>query len=243
MPSRVPLLKLDSQSIQPAWTLAQIAAIWGISDIGYYFLLPALGVGASYNTGSVAITLYYAFWVGVAVIVFWPLYGTWSSFAKWSTFDNRLVSLVVWSVAFGGSIAFAAYVLPALPKVIWTESWNPPEFIEATPWYFLPKSIDILFQQLLIVALVLQLSAKGFGLGKVSLYCAALFGGMHIFLAFGDVPIRYVVRFMLSAAVFGLVFPYLILQVRNGLAYSYIVQWLYYAVSVMLPHIFLSSVR
>jgi hypothetical protein len=200
-------------------------------------------VETSYNTASVAITLYYAFWVGVAIIVFWPLYRMWTSFAGWETFDNRLASLLVWSLAFGGSIAFATYILPALPQVIWTESWNPPEFIEATPWYFLPKSIDILFQQLLIVALVISLSAQGFGLRNVTLYCAALFGGVHILLFFGDVPILYVVRFMASAAVFGLVFPYLILRVRNGLAYSYIVHWLYYAVSVMLPHIFLSSVR
>lgn len=60
-------------------------------------------------------------------------------------------------------------------------------------------------------------------------------------MLFGGVPIGYVIRFMISAAAFGLLFPYLILRVPNGLAYSYVVHWLYYAVSVLLPHIFLSK--
>src|SRR5579864_490951 len=94
-----------------AWTLAQIAAIWVASDIGYYFLLPALGVQPSYNAGSVGVTLYYVFWVGIAVITFWPVYGTWPRYSRWATFENRLTSYVIWSLAFAGCALFAAYVL------------------------------------------------------------------------------------------------------------------------------------
>lgn len=149
----------------------------------------------------------------------------------------------MWTGCYAGSIAFAAYGLPLLPVIHWTESWTPPDVVGATPWYFLPKSIDILFQQLLIVALVLALSVQQFSLRKISLYCAILFGTMHVFLAFGGVPAGYVVRFMVSAGVFGLMFPYFILRVRNGLAYSYMVHWLYYAISVAMPHIFLASAK
>ena len=42
---------------------------------------------------------------------------------------------------------------------------------------------------------------------------------------------------MLSAMAFGALFPYLILRVPNGLAYSYIVHWLYYAFTVAMPHL------
>jgi hypothetical protein len=225
------------------WTLAQIAVVWTISDIGYYFLLPALGVQPNYNHGPVAITLYYAFWVGIAVITFWPLYGTWSLYGRWTTFQNRLASYVVWSLSFAGCLLFAAYVLPNLPSIHWKESWAPPEMVVATPWYFLPKSIDILFQQLLVVAFVLALAAQQYSIRRISIYCAIAFGMVHALLAFGGVPLGYVIRFMISAAAFGLVFPYLILRVPNGLAYSYIVHWLYYAISVVLPHIFLSSTK
>jgi hypothetical protein len=222
-------------------TVVQIAVMWTVSDAGYYFLLPALGVQPNYNNGPVAVTLYYTFWVGIAVITFWPLYATWPQYGRWATFGNRFVSYAVWCLAFTGCLLFAAYVLPMLPGVEWHEAWTPPEVAVATPWYFLPKSIDILFQQLLVVALVLVLAAQKRSLRAISLSCAAAFGAAHILLLFGGVPIGYVIRFMISAAAFGLLFPYLILRVPNGLAYSYIVHWLYYAVSVLLPHIFLST--
>jgi hypothetical protein len=48
---------------------------------------------------------------------------------------------------------------------------------------------------------------------------------------------------MLSAAAFGLAFPYLLLRVPNGLAYAYVVHWLYYVLSVVMPHVFLSSAK
>lgn len=223
---------------QLAWTVAQIAVVWVAADLGYYFLLPALGVNPSYNAGSVAIAIYYAFWVGIAVITFWPLYATWSRYGRWATFENRYTSYIVWSVFFAGFVAFAVYVLPLLPPTTWTESFSPPEVRVATEWYFLPKSIEILFQQLLVVALVLALSVQQFPLRRISLYCGLIFGAAHVLLVFGDTPTGYVIRFMIAATAFGFAFPYLILKVRNGFAYSYVVHWLYYAVTVAMPHFF-----
>jgi hypothetical protein len=234
---------VDPKTARFLGTLAQIVSIWVASDVGYYFLLPALGVQPNYNSGPIAVTLYYAFWVGIAVITFWPLYGTWSQYGRWTTFQNRLTSYAVWSLAFVGCLLFAAYVLPMLPSVHWEQSWTPPELVVATPWYFLPKSIDILLQQLLIVALVLAMAAQRCKLRKISVCCAVAFGASHFLLAFGGVPLGYVIRFMIAASVFGLLFPYLILRVPNGLAYSYVVHWLYYAVSVILPHIFLPPAK
>src|SRR3990167_5125522 len=146
---------LDSQL---TGTIVQIAAIWTVSDLGYYFLLPVLGLQTSYNDGPVAITLYYVFWLGFAVITFWPLYATWPLYGRWATFGSRLRSHIVWFISFAGCVLFIAYVLPLLPPTNWTEPWKPPEIRLATAWYFLPKSIEILFQQLLIVALVLALA-------------------------------------------------------------------------------------
>lgn len=220
-----------------AGTLAQIAALWTASDVGYYFLLPALGLPSSYSTSSVAITLYYAFWVGMAVITFWPLYG------RWARFESRFTGYIVWSLSFAGCTLFAAYVLPLLPSVDWTESWNPPEIRVATANYFLPKSIEILFQQLLILALVLVLAARGYSIRKVSFLCAAAFGVVHILLVFSGVPLGYVIRFMVAATAFGFVFPILLLRVPNGFAYSYMIHWIYYAVSVVLPHLFSAPVK
>jgi hypothetical protein len=228
MSKRIATHEIDARKAQLVWAIAQIAAIWTVSDAGYYFLLPAFGVAPNYNAGSVAVSLYYGFWIGIAVITFWPLYRT---------------SYIVWSLSFAACIFFAAYVLPSLPAIKWTESWNPPDVRVATASYFLPKSIEILFQQLLVVALVLALSAQRYSIRTISIYCALVFGASHILLAFGGVPWGYVIRFMVSAAAFGFVFPYLILRVPNGLAYSYVIHWAYYAASVVLPHIFSSPVK
>lgn len=234
---------MDAKKAQLIWAVAQIAAIWTASDAGYYFLLPALGAAANYNAGSIAITLYYGFWLGIAVITFWPLYRSWPQYGRWTTFENRFTSYIVWSLSFAVCIFFATYILPLLPPIHWTESWNPPDVRLATPAYFLPKSIEILFQQLLVVALVLALAAQRYKMRAISIYCALVFGAAHILLAFGGVPWGYVIRFMISAAAFGFVFPYLILRVPNGLAYSYVIHWAYYAASVVLPHIFSSPVK
>lgn len=220
-----------------AGTIALIAALWAASDLGYYLLLPALAEKYSYNDGPIVGTLYYIFWAGIAVIVFWPQYTTWPLYARWNTFENRLLSLAVWCIAFAAGVGFVAYVVPALPAFVPVDGWKPPELAFATGWYFLPKSIEILFQQLLVVALVLTLSAQGQSLRRVSLVCAALFGAAHILLAFDDVPWGYVVRFAMLAAVFGFAFPYLILRVPNGLAYSYVTHWAYYALTVVMARL------
>jgi hypothetical protein len=189
------------------------------------------------------VTLHYVFWIGIAVIAFWPVYGTWPQYSRWATFENRLASYVIWSLAFASCALFAAYVLPFLPSVKWTQPWSPPEIRVATPWYFLPKSIEILFQQLLIVALVLLLSARQCSIRKIAICCGILFGGMHVLLLFGGTPVRYAIRFTAAATAFGFAFPYLLLRVRNGIAYAYVVQWLYYAITVAMPHIFSMSAR
>lgn len=157
----------DEGTIELAAILGQILAVWVLSDLGYYLLLPELGVDLSYNASPLLISLYYLFWIGAAVIVFWPVYGRWSRHARWATFESRFASLLVWTMAFVGSVLFAAYLLPSLPKVVWTQSWSPPDLIGAGPLYFVPKSVDILLQQLLIVALTIVLAERWLSLLKI----------------------------------------------------------------------------
>jgi hypothetical protein len=48
---------LVAQNAQLLRRVVQIAAIWTVSDAGYYFLQPALGVHPNYNSGPVVVTL------------------------------------------------------------------------------------------------------------------------------------------------------------------------------------------
>jgi hypothetical protein len=107
----------------------------------------------------------------------------------------------------------------------------------ATPWYFLPKSIDILFQQLLVAAMVISFYHKKFPVKEISVWCALLFGTAHLSLVFGKESGLYVATFTMSAIAASFIFPYLILKVKNGLIYSYFVHWLFYAVVVILARL------
>jgi hypothetical protein len=216
-----------------AWTLALVAALWVASDAGYFYLLPAFGLRGSYSASSISIAMYYAVWVVIAVAIFWRMYRTW-----WATYDNRVTTSVLFSIAFAALTLFPGYALPLLPPINWAEPWTPPEIVLATPWYFLPKSVEILFQQLLVVAMVVAFSGRQLALWTISVSCALLFGAIHILVALEDVPLGYVVRLVIVGTGFGLVFPYLILRMRNGLAYAYMVHWSYYAITASTPHVF-----
>lgn len=212
------------------WTVGLVAAIWVVSDVGYYYLFPALGLTPSYNAHPAWSALYYAAWIPVAVFAFRRQYRGWFPLV-WSLW------LVI--VVPGLAAIFAAYALYApglLPAVKWTESWPAPDILVADRWYFLPKSIDILFQQLLIVALVLAMWRQQHDLRRISVSCGLLFGVAHLLLAFGGLPVMYVIRFTTFATLFGFVFPWLILKVRNGFAWSYSLHWTYYAATLITAH-------
>jgi hypothetical protein len=234
MATRSSVRRNGSRTGRLIWTISFIVGIWTGSDLIYYFLLPGLGQKTSYNEDPIANSLYYVFWAGVAVIVFWPQYASWPRYTRWATFENRLASLGVWLLAFAGTVVFVAYVLPALPPFNPRAGTSPPELPLATPWYFLPKSIEILFQQLLVVALVLSLAAEKYSLRQISISCALLFGGSHFLLVLGGASWGYAIRFATLAALFGLAFPYLILRIPNGLAYSYVTHWAYYAATILM---------
>jgi hypothetical protein len=219
-----------AQIAQLIRTIALLAAIVVVSEIGYYFLLPALGLRTSYNASSFAIALYYALWAAIVVITFRSL------FRGWSPFESRRMAYVLSFFSIAALALFAVVLFPLLPPINWREPWAPPGLPLATSWYFLPKSVDILFQQLLVVVLVLAFSALQYSLRTTSVWCALLFGAMHLLLTFAGLPTGYVIRFTVAATVFGLVFPYLILRVPNGIAYSYTTHWTYYAASVVMAH-------
>lgn len=214
--------------------LLALLALWILSDLSYFRLLPVLGIRPNYNDSPVSVTLLYLFWLGVTVISFWPIYASWPRFSNWPTFQSRITSLAIWTVGFVSMVAFVAIVLPDLPPLHWPRSWGPPpELPLATSLYFLPKSIEILFQQLLMVAVVLLL-APVMPLRHVAYSCALLFGSAHTLLMFDAVSIGYVIRFTISALLFGAIFPLFILRIRNGLAFTYIIHWSYYALSILL---------
>ena len=108
----------------------------------------------------------------------------------------------------------------------------------ATAAYFFPKTVEILFQQLLVLAMIVSLSIDGLPLRTISLFAALLFGGMHILLAFSGIPPRAVIMFLVASTAFGLLLPRLILKTRFGIAAAFALHWTFYAAVLVQARIF-----
>lgn len=230
---------------EPAWRRRQfrifglLALFWVVSDLAYYFGLPAVGIGADYNGFPIANAVFYLFWSGLAAIVFWPLYARWNRDGPWPTWRNRILAAAVWTLLFALTLGYVHLVVPALPPSTWPADAGPaPALVVATPAYFLPKTAEILFQQLLVVALIVSLSIDAVPIRLIMPICAGLFGGMHILLLFSEMPFSAVMRFTLAATIFGLILPQLVLKVRFGLAAAFALHWTYYAATLVQVRVF-----
>jgi hypothetical protein len=145
--------------------------------------------------------------------------------------------LILLVVAAAVIACYLAYVLPLFPAIHWVNRFEPPpELLIASPWYFLPKSIEIALQQLLVAALVLSFDARKFALRDIAQWTAVLFGGVHLLLIFGE-SFAYTVFFVFCASIAGYIFPYLLLRVRNGFIYSYSLHWAFYAIVIVLVRV------
>lgn len=232
-PQAAGLLRRDG----PLPTALAVCLLWALSDVGFYLLLPGLGYASSYNAAPAAAAIYYVYWIGLAVILLWPVLSTWPDHSRWRAFGRPAVSMAIWTLLLGAAVFYVTRVVPALPPFDAGGRIAPPDMPQANAWYFLPKTIDILFQQILIGALVLALANAGLGLRRMAMLCGLLFGVTHLLLLLGGAPLGYTMRFTVFAAAFGLVFPVLFLRVPNGFAVSYAAHWGFYAVVVVVARL------
>lgn len=99
--------------------------------------------------------------------------------------------------------------------------------------YLISKSLEIFFQQVLIISLVFLLKDAGLNLVYTTIIFAFMFG-------FGHIPMIKLEKgffgfFVLIASIFAsFLFPYLILNFQWGFIYTYIFHWLFYTNSGVL---------
>jgi hypothetical protein len=212
-------------------TTFQVASIWIVSDIGYQSIKTILGINITYTNNPLLITFYYIFWIFVTVSAFWDIY------IKWQLFKNEVITYSVVLFIIGFIASYIIYILPLFPSITWTPGLTPPpELAFANGWYFLPKSTEIILQQLLISTLALSFYNSKYTLKTTMLWCAGLFGSAHLLLIFTNPSLIYISIFTISALISGFVFPYFILRVKNGFMYSYMLHWTFYALIIILAH-------
>lgn len=213
--------------------IGEIIAIWTLANIGYYFLLPKFGFVLSYNASPVAIAVYFFVWVCITVFNFKETY---TNFHKHKFHIWKLVLLSLYVVALSYLFVYLYSLLPTYS--------SPPLFFQysdiflASPWYFLPKAVEILVQQLLISALIIELYLRLHTLRKVVWAYAICFVLAHIALfALDRASLPYSFIMTLGALITSLIFPYLILRVRNGFVYAYLIHFVFYIIIATLLHV------
>ncbi|QCO57397.1 hypothetical protein EOK75_16915 (plasmid) [Pseudorhodobacter turbinis] len=213
-----------------------VTILWLASSQGYYQIVATLGLESGYDNAPVLFAAYYLGWAALTLWLFRTLITT---SLNQSTLAREGVMLLP---VLAGFALFVVYGLPLLPKVsILRAPFDPPEFMFASAWYYLPKSADILFQQTLAAGIILTAARSGYRLLPITIGMAMAFGGFHLLLAFDGFTPTYVFRFTLSATLFGALLPYLYLHARHGFRWAYALHWGYYALDATVTHFILAA--
>ncbi|MFZ7094017.1 hypothetical protein [Primorskyibacter sp. 2E233] len=216
-------------------TLALVGVIWSVSSWGYYALVNAMALDSGYDDAPLLFAIYYLTWSAVVLLTFRPVFR--GRLSRPVLFGHA-IALAPILAAYG---VFVAVALPLLPDVsVFRAPPNPPEFMFATAWYYLPKSADILFQQVLVAAMVLRAHRARVPLSAISLLMAVLFGGFHLTLALEGFSPLYVARFTIAASIFGVMIPWLYLRTHHGFRWAYGLHWGFYALDATVTHLVLA---
>lgn len=211
--------------------LATIAALWVFANAGYFIIFPALGYPIGYNEAPVAIALYFLFWTAASINYFRRLFRTWLAGGPSLWVYGAL------SFGFAGAIGALLHLFSSLPALQGPEIAPYTDILLSTPWYFLPKAVEVWMQQILITILILELHYRLGSFKKVLIGYAATFGLAHVLLfALSGAPAAYAA--IMTAAALGstYVFPRLILRVRGGPVYAYAIHLVFYILLAMFLH-------
>jgi hypothetical protein len=224
------------RAVVPDWSLiarrtALVAMVWIANSIIYFQVENALGLANGYEDRPLLFTLINLACAGAVILIFRRSYKTWErSAAPKADIWPKLALLT-------GALAFLFVILPVLPVIAWTATEPMPGLMAATAWYFLPKTAEILFQQILIVTLVVGYWQQGLSLRMITVLLALLFGGFHLSLIFNGNDPFYVARYTLAATLFACLMPWLILMVRSGFTFTFAVHWAFYALDKSVTHL------
>ena len=95
-------------------------------------------------------------------------------------------------------------------------------FIQVDKYFIWAKPLDALLQQIMILVLVTKLSKLKVRMRTIALFLATLFGVTHIFsMQYIDLGVSLLMT--LATTLFALFIPYLLLKVRNGYLYNFMI--------------------
>ncbi|SDY85019.1 hypothetical protein [Citreimonas salinaria] len=204
-------------------TFAAVIVIWTTTSLSYYWLLGALRVEDGLNDAPAFYAAFYLAWAAVAFLAFRR------SHFDWLTAEAVIRYVPAASLLAAGLFGIGAVAIPSLPGLPLGPPDGPPHPFEMTSAYFLPKSAEILLQQLLIATLTIELKFRHLSDIKVATLVGLLFGGAHMMWAVIYPEPVILFRLTFAALLLGTLAPWLMLRLRCGFLVSYTTHWLIYA--------------
>jgi len=209
-----------------------VAAIWGVANVGYFVVFPLLHIPLSYNTAPEIISIYYVCWFVASIYLCWDVLAEWlpdKSFAWRYGIQSAIAAVVVWAALY----EFSHF--PIKSGVIF-QPYS--DLIYATPWYFLPKAVEILVQQVLITTMVLSFARYYSSLSTVMMNYAFFFGGAHVVLFLSsNAPAPHMLTMTFAALLSTFIAPYMVLRVRGGVLINYVLHLLVYVLIASTLHV------
>ncbi|MDO6590360.1 hypothetical protein DS901_17350 [Loktanella sp. D2R18] len=131
---------------QMGYAVMIAAILWLVSSQGYYLIRDSFAFDAGYDSAPILFTAYYLAWSAIALWSFRSL------IAESMNRNTQMHEGVILVSILGCFALFVVYGLQLLPNVSELRAPSePPDFMFASAWYYLPKSVEILFQQVLAV--------------------------------------------------------------------------------------------
>tara|TARA_B100001971_G_C17746211_1_gene313171 strand:- start:120 stop:548 length:429 start_codon:yes stop_codon:yes gene_type:complete len=137
-----------------------------------------------------------------------------------------MISLIIHAVT-------SYFILRFLNQPTWPFSNHGASFLLMNNFYIWTKPFDILVQQLLIIVLVKKLSEQRMNLKQITLIFILGFGAIHIFQIF-KTDIIIGLAFTAGALLSSVLYPYMILKVKNGYIYNYMIHLAIYNIAAIL---------
>lgn len=201
--------------------VAGLALLWFGSLSGMY-LFGVFGVEYHYTRNPVLVSAFLTVWVAL-LLAFFP------RTVRRVHVSEILDSLALLVAFFGVLALFYGLLLPSLtPPIELVQRFPEASLFNAGATYIIPKALELILQQGIVVALILLLASYFRSFKDVVMMYAFLFTVAHIALVvFWPENAIYLI-YTLAAFCSALFFPYLVLEVKNGFVYSYIIHWLFY---------------
>ncbi|MEI7578532.1 MAG: hypothetical protein WCJ58_00675 [bacterium] len=124
-------------------------------------------------------------------------------------------------------------ILFYIKRPLWPFSTTGSSFLLLNNYFIWAKPIDVFVQQLLITLLVTRLAELKLKAKSITTIFIFGFGIIHIFQIF-KTNLLVGLGYTLVALIFSVVFPYLILKVKNGSIYNYIIHLGAYTLAALL---------